>query len=144
MSTIPTPRSDALLAEHNPIGLPKSSLVPIDLAMQLERELHHTREMLLATVELLESLDRTSPQAARVREFLKQNGDTRPGTAEPITNRDGKWIDKFGCCKVCDGELPIWHTPNCDIYKMEQQLTVLQQNFQNLPKSSNGQETDRD
>lgn len=34
-------------------------------------------------------------------------------------DRDGNWIDKYGACKVCDGEIPYGHTENCDIYKME-------------------------
>lgn len=39
--------------------------------------------------------------------------------------RDGNWIDQHGCCKVCDGELPHGHTGNCDIYKLEQEITLL-------------------
>jgi hypothetical protein len=38
-----------------------------------------------------------------------------PGSAD----RDGNWLDKWGACKVCDGEIPHGHTNNCDIYKLE-------------------------
>lgn len=34
-------------------------------------------------------------------------------------DRDGNWLDKWGACKVCDGEIPHGHTNNCDIYKLE-------------------------
>ncbi len=37
-------------------------------------------------------------------------------------DRDGNWCDKFGACKVCDGEIPHGHTDKCDIYKMEQEI----------------------
>lgn len=33
--------------------------------------------------------------------------------------RDGNWLDKWGACKVCGGEIPHGHTVNCDIYKLE-------------------------
>lgn len=46
---------------------------------------------------------------------------------ELSSGRDGNWMDKWGACKVCDGEIPHGHTDSCDIYKMEQQLTQLKQ-----------------
>ena len=33
--------------------------------------------------------------------------------------RDGNWVDKWGACKVCGGEIPYGHTENCDIWKLE-------------------------
>lgn len=39
--------------------------------------------------------------------------------------RDGKWIDKFGCCKLCDGEIPHGHTNSCDLYAIEQERDQL-------------------
>jgi hypothetical protein len=42
---------------------------------------------------------------------------------EPI--RDGNWMDNFGACKVCGGEIPYGHTENCDIYKMDQEINKL-------------------
>lgn len=43
-------------------------------------------------------------------------------TAElKATERNGEWIDKWGACKVCDGEIPHGHSANCDIYKLESQ-----------------------
>lgn len=41
-----------------------------------------------------------------------------------MTDRDGKWIDDMGACKVCGGEIPEGHTNNCDIYKLERQISV--------------------
>lgn len=40
---------------------------------------------------------------------------------EQRTERDGKFLDKFWCCKVCDGEIPDGHTDDCDIWKLEKQ-----------------------
>lgn len=34
-------------------------------------------------------------------------------------DRDGNWLDKWGACKVCDGEIPHGHSHNCDILKLE-------------------------
>lgn len=35
---------------------------------------------------------------------------------------DGSWIDKWGSCRVCGGEIPYGHTSNCDFHKLEQDL----------------------
>ncbi len=32
-------------------------------------------------------------------------------------NRDGNWMDEWGACRVCGGEIPHGHTENCDHYK---------------------------
>jgi len=39
--------------------------------------------------------------------------------------RDGNWMDKWGACKVCDGEIPHGHTDNCDIFKLECEVARL-------------------
>jgi hypothetical protein len=44
--------------------------------------------------------------------------------AKANNKRDGNWCDKWGACRVCDGEIPHGHSNNCDIYKMEQQLSA--------------------
>lgn len=44
---------------------------------------------------------------------------------ELVRFRDGNWIDKYGTCKVCDGEIPYGHTNNCDIYKMETEIASI-------------------
>jgi len=36
--------------------------------------------------------------------------------------RNGKWIDKFGACVCCDGEIPHGHFEDCDLYKAQQKL----------------------
>lgn len=36
------------------------------------------------------------------------------------TKTDGSWLDKWGSCRVCGGEIPHGHSNNCDLYKMEQ------------------------
>lgn len=41
--------------------------------------------------------------------------------------RDGNWLDKWGACKVCDGEIPHGHTHGCDIFKLEQEVSRLKE-----------------
>lgn len=43
----------------------------------------------------------------------------------PCSARDGNWMDKWGACKVCNGEIPHGHTDNCDIYRLVNQITEL-------------------
>jgi len=38
---------------------------------------------------------------------------------KPSDQRNGCFLDKMWCCKVCDGEIPDGHTSNCDIWKLE-------------------------
>lgn len=38
-------------------------------------------------------------------------------------SRDGDWMDKWGACKLCGGEMPHGHTDNCDIYKLERRVS---------------------
>jgi hypothetical protein len=39
--------------------------------------------------------------------------------------RDGNWMDGDGACRVCDGEIPHGHTENCDVFKLEQEVSRL-------------------
>lgn len=32
---------------------------------------------------------------------------------------DGSWLDEWGSCKACGGEIPHGHSKNCDIYKLQ-------------------------
>lgn len=69
--------------------------------------------------EIQEAIDSTTaPLLERIKELesaLKEAGI-----------RDGNWIDKWGCCRVCDGEIPDGHTDDCDIYKLEQDARRLE------------------
>ncbi len=38
---------------------------------------------------------------------------------------DGNWMDEWGACRVCGGEIPHGHTNNCDIFKMEKRERIL-------------------
>lgn len=53
------------------------------------------------------------------------------------TPRDGNWIDEWGACKVCDGEIPSGHTERCDIYKLERELTEAKHAYRQLQESDN-------
>lgn len=48
--------------------------------------------------------------------------------------RNGKWLDDNWACRVCDGEIPYGHTPNCDIYKMELQAKDQQGKIERMKK----------
>lgn len=39
--------------------------------------------------------------------------------------RDGQWIDKWGACRVCGGEIPYGHTDNCEYFKLEKENAEL-------------------
>lgn len=38
---------------------------------------------------------------------------------------EGNWMDEWGACKVCDGEIPSGHTVDCHIYKIERELAAV-------------------
>lgn len=40
----------------------------------------------------------------------------------PMDERNGDWVDSFGCCKLCDGEIPYGHLDECRIWKLEREL----------------------
>ena len=40
-------------------------------------------------------------------------------SSKPSDERNGCFLDKQWCCKVCDGEIPDGHTDDCDIWKLE-------------------------
>lgn len=44
---------------------------------------------------------------------------------ESWDDRPGNWMDQWGACKVCGGEIPHGHTTDCDIYKLELQVREL-------------------
>lgn len=41
--------------------------------------------------------------------------------------RDGNWLDRWGACRVCDGEIPYGHDPECDVHKMQQEIRMLRE-----------------
>jgi hypothetical protein len=42
--------------------------------------------------------------------------------AAETTVRNGDFMDEYGCCKVCNGEIPYGHFNHCDIYKLETRI----------------------
>lgn len=59
---------------------------------------------------------RTTPDT---KEVVFAAWNTRTPNEVTKEFRNGNWIDKWGCCKVCNGEIPYGHTNDCDIYKLE-------------------------
>ena len=53
------------------------------------------------------------------------------------TPRDGNWIDEWGSCKVCGGEIPHGHTNKCDIGKLEQELNEARLGYEVLLQNYN-------
>lgn len=43
-----------------------------------------------------------------------------------MSHPNGNWLDEFGACRVCGGEIPLGHTDNCDLYKLEKQNRLLE------------------
>lgn len=35
---------------------------------------------------------------------------------------DGRWIDSFGMCRTCGGEIPHGHILDCDVYSYQRQI----------------------
>lgn len=40
-------------------------------------------------------------------------------TAYLADRPNGEWIDKWGSCRVCGGEIPHGHMPKCDVFRYE-------------------------
>lgn len=59
------------------------------------------------------------------RKHLIEENERLTELLASVPIRDGKWMDKWGACKVCDGEIPNGHTNDCDIWKLEQQVRTL-------------------
>lgn len=38
------------------------------------------------------------------------------------TKRDGNWLDEWGACKVCGGEIPHGHSTDCDLYNYKGEM----------------------
>lgn len=64
---------------------------------------------------------------------LQMAGDLERAQAEIIklNKRDGNWIDEWGSCKLCGGEIPHGHTNNCDLYKLETEARTAQADLAN-------------
>lgn len=50
--------------------------------------------------------------------------------------RDGSWIDKWGSCRVCGGEIPHGHSHNCDYWMLEQELQAVKKDMSGLEKKA--------
>lgn len=59
---------------------------------------------------------RAAAAEARIATVIQGIADNRP---------DGRWIDKHGACRVCEGEIPHGHTDSCDHWKLEAERDAL-------------------
>lgn len=76
-----------------------------------EIELHSLRSHREAALQRL-----LNASTARLREQL---------AAKQHAERNGSWMDEWGACKVCDGEIPHGHSDICDIYKRDMEYNTL-------------------
>lgn len=74
---------------------------------------------------------RTGPTDSIMRDFTYRTRRPLPADPQPVgqrsetPERNGSFLDKWGACKVCDGEIPHGHAAHCDIYKLEQEIASL-------------------
>lgn len=40
------------------------------------------------------------------------------------------WMDSYGCCKICGGEIPYGHQNDCYVYAQEQEVERLKQEIE--------------
>ncbi len=57
--------------------------------------------------------------------------------------RDGNWLDEWGSCRVCGGEIPYGHTDNCDIFKSEKKIRELEQSRESYIELAAGECEDK-
>lgn len=102
MSETDTPITDALVMDmvRREFSAPAKLSKLVAHARKQERELTQQRAR----------AERAEEQVSNLKETHK---------------RDGNWIDRWGACKVCDGEIPYGHTDNCDLYKLEKENAEL-------------------
>lgn len=49
------------------------------------------------------------------------------------------WMDSYGCCKICGGEIPYGHQENCVIYSYEKRIKELEKwNAEMVEKAAGG------
>lgn len=56
---------------------------------------------------------------------------------------NGSWMDKWGACRVCGGELPHGHSNNCDYYKLELEARAAKQKSELASPAGSHSDTDR-
>lgn len=97
---------------------------------------------LISRVHLLTDAEHAEWEAgkAKAKELADENARLLKAIADDRPN--GKWLDRFGACRVCEGEIPHGHTLDCDLYKMERQIKELEQTISDT-RSAAGLETDQ-
>lgn len=61
--------------------------------------------------------------------------DKLENLVKELNTHDGNWMDKWGACRVCGGEIPYGHTDNCDHYTLEKENAGLRKLNENLALS---------
>lgn len=49
-----------------------------------------------------------------------------PNPAEKQETGVDDWVDKWGACKICQGEIPYGHAHNCVIHQMQTRIRELE------------------
>lgn len=81
---------------------------PLQLIVRAENNQETYVDILLKVVD--EQKEQLTSEISKLKELLK---------------RDGNWLDKWGVCKVCGGEIPHGHTDECHIFKQESEISRL-------------------
>ncbi len=110
MSDTPPPSTEAQVAANIVVA----NEGPIDSALMMDGRTSRQHRVEWAARHIDASFVGVREDVARLTAALKES-----------SQRDGNWLDKWGCCRVCDGEIPYGHTEGCDLYAMEKRERVL-------------------
>lgn len=61
--------------------------------------------------------------------------DSLRKSLDVVSQRDGSWIDQWGSCRICGGEIPHGHDNNCDHYKLGQKLADSERQLAEMTRS---------
>jgi hypothetical protein len=118
----------ALALTHSGIDWPTQVQELERATAGLKGELEHVKALLRESIsQELPRLEEVQLHAELAQtKAIKEALEIRVKDLEAVNVRDGNWLDKYGSCKVCDGEIPHGHSDNCDIYKLERRITELE------------------
>jgi len=67
-------------------------------------------------------------KAARMHKTLNKLVEKMGGD----DNNPADWMDSWGCCKICSGEIPHGHHSNCYVYTTDNEIKELKEQIKVL------------